>query len=393
MIGDRTWRQRAIRLRLVFVLLAGVVLAAQPAAWLGTPEQVAPGIELYRVTDQTLVDPRGPVAAFLLRLDPRRVRLASVLSNDEVVGAETVDGIAARHRAVAAINAGFFNVRNGEPAGLLKVAGELVSDSVATKGAVAIRSPPRGRTELEFDQIGVRMSIRFRARGRDWLLPIDGVNTTRERGRLMLYTPAYHADTDTAGNGIEWSLGGRPVRVRSKRVDLGKAPIPQDGAVLSYGGLDPPDALAALAVGIPVTLETTWKTLNGLAPARLRTADHIVNGAGLLRLKGRTLDHWEVSEGLNPQAFINMRHPRTLIGVDAGGFVWLAAIDGRQPEHSVGMTFADLLRLSDRLNLRDALNLDGGGSTTMVVAGRIVNRPSDPGGPRAVSDAIVVTLR
>jgi len=51
------------------------------------------------------------------------------------------------------------------------------------------------------------------------------------------------------------------------------------------------------------------------------------------------------------------------------------------------------VRLCDRLDLRDALNLDGGGSTTMVVQGKIVNRPSDAGGPRPVSDAILVKLR
>jgi exopolysaccharide biosynthesis protein len=57
------------------------------------------------------------------------------------------------------------------------------------------------------------------------------------------------------------------------------------------------------------------------------------------------------------------------------------------------MTFAELQRMADRLQLRDALNLDGGGSTTMVVTGRVVNRPSDPTGPRPVSDAIVVSKR
>jgi exopolysaccharide biosynthesis protein len=57
------------------------------------------------------------------------------------------------------------------------------------------------------------------------------------------------------------------------------------------------------------------------------------------------------------------------------------------------MTLTDLVRLCDRLDLRDALNLDGGGSTTMVVQGKIVNRPSDAAGPRPVSDAILVKLR
>jgi exopolysaccharide biosynthesis protein len=57
------------------------------------------------------------------------------------------------------------------------------------------------------------------------------------------------------------------------------------------------------------------------------------------------------------------------------------------------MTFGDLERLCDRLHLTDALNLDGGGSTTMVVRDVIVNRPSDPAGPRRVSDAILVRTR
>jgi exopolysaccharide biosynthesis protein len=54
------------------------------------------------------------------------------------------------------------------------------------------------------------------------------------------------------------------------------------------------------------------------------------------------------------------------------------------------MTFADLMTLADRLELRDALNLDGGGSTTMVVKGVVVNKPSEASGARAVSDAIIV---
>ena len=82
-----------------------------------------------------------------------------------------------------------------------------------------------------------------------------------------------------------------------------------------------------------------------------------------------------------------------MIGRDESGVIWLAAIDGRQPDYSIGMTFDDLQRLGDRLRLTDALNLDGGGSTTMVVRGQVVNRPSDPSGARPVADALIVTPR
>jgi exopolysaccharide biosynthesis protein len=72
---------------------------------------------------------------------------------------------------------------------------------------------------------------------------------------------------------------------------------------------------------------------------------------------------------------------------------WLITIDGRQPGRAIGMSFGELQALLARLGAIDALNLDGGGSTTMVVGGEVVNRPSDPTGPRPVSDAIIVIPR
>ena len=81
-------------------------------------------------------------------------------------------------------------------------------------------------------------------------MPIDGVDTTRERGKVMLYTPAYHGDTDTATNGTEWIIrGGEKPFVIGIRKDAGRTPIPRDGVVLSYGGLELPDELGALDVG------------------------------------------------------------------------------------------------------------------------------------------------
>ncbi len=381
-------------------LVLAVVLAALPVAlpsgqavsqaWLGAAESIAAGVELYRSTDSALVDPSGPVAAYLLRLDPDEVRLDAALSNGAVMHAERVQDIAARHGAIAAVNAGFFNVRNGEPAGVLKIAGELVSDNPTTRGIVAIRSRPGRKPELEFDQASLRMELRFKTRRTERRVPIDGLDTTRERGKLMAYTPLYHADTDTAANGVEWVLSGRPLVVTEIRRDAGRTPIPRDGAVLSFGGLDLPEPLTALAVGTAVTIAPVWKTVHGLSARRLDEADHIVNGAGLLRRHGLPISNWREVETLNVASFVEARHPRTLIGADRRGFIWLVAVDGRQPTYSVGMTFTELVQLCARLGLRDALNLDGGGSTTMVVRGVVVNRPSDAAGPRPVSDAIVV---
>jgi hypothetical protein len=384
--------RRLLTVGLVCLVWAGACRApGPPPSWLGEPEPIAPGIDLFRTADSTLVESQGPIAAYLLRLDPARVRLQSALAGGAVMGAARVDEIAARAGAIAAINGGYFNISNGEPVGLLKVEGELVSDIGTAKGAVLIHSVQDGSTELAFDQIAARMTMRFEAAGRTWVVPIDGVDTTRVRGKLMLYTPAYQAHTDTAPNGTEWVLTGEPLRVVDIQSNVGRARIPRDGVALSFGGLDLPEPLAALTVGVDVALETTWKTSHGLPETHLDAADHIVGGAGLLRSRGTVLDDW-TSENLSRESFVDERHPRTLIGRDARGQIWLAAVDGRQPDYSIGMAFRDLQRLCDRLELTDALNLDGGGSTTMVVNGRIANRPSDPLGPRAVSDAIVVML-
>jgi exopolysaccharide biosynthesis protein len=383
---------RRIASLLVTLTLAVACLHDGQASWLGGPKSIAPGVDLFQTTDTTLVDPPAPIAVYLLRLDPDRVVIESALSNDEVMDAERVDGIAKRRNALAAVNAGFFNVKNGEPAGLLKIAGELVSDTTLTRGTIAIHSLPGGGQRFYFDQASAKVVARFKADTQDVTVPVDGVDTTRERGKLMLYTPAYHADTDTAPRGTEWILEGKPLKVIDIRENIGKAAIPRAGAVLSFGGLELPSPLEALLQGSTVTFETRWKILNGTPEEHFEQARDVVNGAGLLIRDGVTMSDWLAKENLLA-TFTDGKHPRTLIGVDRKGMLWLVAIDGRQPDYSMGMTFKDLLTLCARLDLVSALNLDGGGSTTMVAGGALVNKPSDVTGPRPVSDALVVRAR
>ena len=381
--------------RRALVLVAFVLATAcRPSSEsaLGRPTVIAAGVEMYRTADDTLVAGAGPIAVTLLKLDPQAVTLQSALSNRDVMHADTVENIARSVGAIAAVNGGYFNRDNGEPIGLLKVGGELVSDTGAPRGAVAITQAPDGRTRLVFDQLAARVSLSFTAGDGARILPIDGVDTTRARGKLMLYTPKYHPDTDTAPTGTEWVLDGSPLRVVDVRMNFGHTRIPEHGAVLSFGGTDLPEDLAALVEGVAVTFDVRWSSARGVPSDRLDAATDIVAGAGLLRTDGNLVQDWS-SEMLSVADFTAARHPRTVIGVDRGGFIWLVVVDGRQPGYSIGMTFADLQRLADRLHLTDALNLDGGGSTTMVVNGQGVNHVSDAGGPRAVSDALVVLPR
>lgn len=290
---------------LLAFLVSATLLAVQPAATprntqsilTGPVERIADGVQLYRLDDPGLLNPPGPVAVQALRLDPGKVTIDIGLAQDRLPARETVQGIAARNGALAAVNAGFFALADGGPAGFLKKRGTVVGRSRRPRGAVAF-AERSGKARLLFDRVSV-------------VLP--------PKGKME-----YHPRLGTSAK--DW-------------------------------------ARAANAVG----------------------------GAGLLMLNGRALTEW-ADEQLST-GFATTRHPRTIVGVDAQDAIWLVTVDGRQPALSLGMSFTELQGLSRRLGLRSSLNLDGGGSTTMVVRGNVVNHPSDPGGSRQVSDAILVFAR
>ncbi len=90
-------------------------------------------------------------------------------------------------------------------------------------------------------------------------------------------------------------------------------------------------------------------------------------------------------------SFAASRHPRTAVGWDPQERrLWLVVVDGRQGEYSKGMTLPELATLFEALGVPEALNLDGGGSSVLVVDGEAVNRPSDAEGERAVVNALLL---
>ena len=379
------------RLRLAVIPAWLLFLALAPVAAqqvdLPEPRILAPGVLLYHLEQPTLVEPEGPISIWALRLDSARVDLQSVLANDEIMGTETVAGIAERHQPIAAVNAGYFQ-QNGDPAGVMTIDGRLVSDTRRPRGAVGITKDATG-VRLVFARL--RASAALVITGQQPVtVPVNGVDTTRLRGQLMLFTPSYHAHTDTAKGGLEWVVDAQRGRVLSGPLDAGATPIPRNGFVLSFGGVTPPAALKALKRGTRVKLAVTYDPVEG-EPGVWAAAQDIVGGAGLLIRDGRDVEDWSIETFTT--SFAELRHPRTLIGTAADRAIWLVTVDGRQPERSVGMTLVELRTLARRLGLVNALNLDGGGSTTMWVQGQVVNNPSEATGQRKVSDALLVFPR
>jgi hypothetical protein len=93
-------------------------------------------------------------------------------------------------------------------------------------------------------------------------------------------------------------------------------------------------------------------------------------------------------QGFSHKAFVQQRHPRTAAGITANGELLLVTVDGRQ-NYSRGFSLPELAAYMQKLGAVQAINLDGGGSTSMVVHGYYVNGPSE-GRPRPVANALLV---
>jgi Phosphodiester glycosidase len=150
-------------------------------------------------------------------------------------------------------------------------------------------------------------------------------------------------------------------------------------------------ALRLTADGVPLPLAP------GTAAPGLPGEPALVVGGGPRLLRAGRVAVSAKAEGFAPPqapaffgAFVASRQPRTLAGVRPDGTLLLAVVDGRRPGWSVGMTLPEAARLMRSLGARDALNLDGGGSSAMTVRGELVSMPSDRVGERPVSDGLFV---
>jgi len=115
-------------------------------------------------------------------------------------------------------------------------------------------------------------------------------------------------------------------------------------------------------------------------------ATQVVGGFPLLLKGGSRVGDLRVAD---LPSFAAARHPRTAVGFDPSrDYLWIVVVDGRQPGYSEGMTLPELASLLESLGAAEAVNLDGGGSSVMVLEGLAVSHPSDATGERPVVNAL-----
>lgn len=399
-LGGRLLR-RSTGLTVALQILLCIAFISSPGASIAelstSPRRALPGNQEFRTVGRGIEhlrvkrghksedDSTGPWLINLLRLDLKRVDLRVTHALDEGVGLETTTSIARRHGAIAAVNAGFFRTTGtyrGESAGVLVVNGKLISEPLEGRAAFGLIRRAIG-TGIIFGHLSFSGYLTTAHRRR---VLVSGLNRPRGADELVVYTPEFHRTTLTTPDGVEAVVRKNTViRIRDRQ---GSGLIPPDGLVLSASGKARQWVLDNLRAGSRVRLEAKLTTVESEMNEAWRRASFIVGGGPQLIKNGKVEITFE-AEKITPR-FVSDRHPRTAIARLKDGRVLLATVDGRQPGVSAGMSLAELAELLLEFGAAEAINLDGGGSTTMVVGGELVNVPSDQTGERPVSDAILV---
>jgi hypothetical protein len=408
-------RRSRLRATLVIGLVLGLVPGGPAAAQtvtVATSERVLGSIVheqiVVRLADGALA--RGNVVRYP-QADPG-IELRPLLARGTVAGLQRFDAMATaevRRGAVVGTNGGYWLPRpQGAPNGLHIESGRLLAGDAS--GLLGNHSPrgmlgihPGGR--LVMDRLRTTLALDLPDGPFPGGGPLNEINrqvrsefdpTSPIAGELLLYDDRYGTAIQVPAGGIVAVVDGLGVGSsgRTEGAVLNVRTVLEPTAVqvptgrhlvVAYGSRLP--ALQGLQVGARAGVTTTiapynspvtdWDGLSGgLAGGQLL----VQNGAK------RTLAEWRTQNF--GESHITGRQPRTAVGRSADGRGLLVTIDGRQTGWSVGMTVAELAATMLALGAVDALNLDGGGSTTMTIGGAIRNRPSELG--RSVASGLFV---
>ncbi|HYR77350.1 MAG TPA: phosphodiester glycosidase family protein [Pyrinomonadaceae bacterium] len=379
---------------LPLLLVAAFGLHAQEPTTQSTSNQksefIAPGIEHIQITRgyKSEKEGTGPWFINMLRIDLGRARLQMVHALDEAVGLETVSSMAARYRALAAVNSGYFRTigtYRGDSVGTEVLHGKLLSEPNNVRAAAGLIERD-GKQELIFGHLKFDGQVVAGARSTH---TISGLNRPRVDNELIVFTPEFHRTTLTEPNGLELIV--RRGGVVERRDLKGSSVIPADGFVISASGSARDWALAHLRSGARVELKLNLTPTETEMSPQWKQAASIIGGGPQLIKNGR-IEITNAAEKILP-SFVSDGHPRTAIAKLKSGQILLVTVDGRQPGESIGMSLNMLADLLIEFGATEAINLDGGGSTTMVIRNKLVNKPSDATGERPVSDVILIYPR
>jgi len=291
--------------------------------------------------------------------DSRGIRhLSSVLSMAEEAG------------VVAAINGDFFNWE-GTPLGFTVSDGEIISSPAHDPGLAVLMEDEDGAVLTDYLDMHLTVTS-----PEGYEAEIIHINKYHSMESMVLYTSLWGKTTPGSHDGVSELVAVDGV-VQEIRQDMDGVEVPENGFVLATSTKTSTFLVDNFAPGDEIVLSYTITP----DPGKIRNA---IGGGSVLVENGKRATFTNVVSG---------SHPRTAVGVDKKGeTLYLVAVDGRQAA-TAGMTQTALADFMLSLGAYSAINLDGGGSTTMVAREgttgklRVVNTLSD-GSLRSVATAL-----
>jgi Phosphodiester glycosidase len=381
MLRSRRTRHHLLGIAIAVTALLGTLLA--PAASAGPSPRssrppvrvIAPGVALT-----SFIDRRVPIRAYMLWIDPSQgASLGMTLSSGHLGSVSKTSAMAQAANAIAAVNGDYGNLVLRRPIHPFVLNGDLIQTStvlsamfsISADGSMRIGKPSESVSVTEPDA-GETWPIATWNHGQ----PVPGdITAYTSAGGTVEATPSYSCSARLVPDG-----SSKPTSDGSTRAYT----VEQAGCFSSR--LAPNDGVVISAV--PATDEGTF--IRSLTPGEAMQIDWSLGWPGLVDAIGGS--NVLVQGGkivLGPcSGAICSRNPRTSIGLTSDGRIVLVVVDGRQ-QGSVGMSLAELATFMQGLGVDSAMNLDGGGSSTMVIKGHVANSPSD-GFERSVTTSIVV---
>ncbi|MFE3974588.1 MULTISPECIES: phosphodiester glycosidase family protein [unclassified Peribacillus] len=360
----------------------------------------------------------GPWVVNVLEVDQERFQghVVPELANDAVIGKETLTQMADRNVAIAGVNAGYFVVgendgTSGDLAGIFASNGQLVSEAINGRSALILSSDDDDKAKI------ASVSTSIQATSSDGAVrEVDGLNrkpglirncggvggdmtterpkhdfTCKDESEFIQYTSIFGEKTES-GDGAEVVVNhaGEVVEIHNQR----GGDIPSSGSILTGTGEAAEWLHDHAQQGMKIQVKS--EIIGDGKLLKLDQTTSMINGGPRLLENGEvsinTVEegfHWEEDPGFYYR-FGERRNPRTLAGIKENGNLLFVTIDGRAPGWSVGANFEESAKVMKSLGAVDAINLDGGGSTTMTVGDDRVTRPSDAAGERPIADGILL---
>lgn len=328
-----------------------------------------PGPSVVHVVSVPLKDPRYRIVSY------RPKRLTTVTE-------QVAQAAQAGRKVIAAINADFFSFQSSLPVGLQFVEGHLVHagrGSIRSQFAVTAA----GRPYLDRQHFSAQIQV-----GQSAWFTLDGINTPVDSGQIVYFDGSAGGRVKTTAGmrffrvralNSGWSSGDTMTLVTPAPFDIADTLWYPDGNVL---------ALGEWTEGVRITSDDTLRVVYHVGSAE-RLIEAVGGGGRILHEGVMGGDSINALERI-ARKFRSDRHPRTFVAIDRDSTtLFLCTVDGRQAS-SVGMNFAEMADFLLSIGGWNAVNLDGGGSTAMVIDGIVVNRPSDRTGERAVANTLMV---